>query len=168
MHWLLGLAFLATNVIGPGNFGKVTVDAINATGLIKLNGTIVSNDIRLVGCIIAHNGDIGSLDVIGDVNLTETTIKEGGQVIGSIQAVRSTIKKPMTLWGQKAVFTATKLQGLTIKQEKSYKGKQIIELRQGTIVDGPIHFESGKGEVLLYPGSQLLGSVTGGKVLKKS
>jgi hypothetical protein len=29
-------------------------------------------------------------------------------------------------------------------------------------------FESGKGEVLVYPGSQVLGQVTGGKIIKKS
>jgi len=40
-------------------------------------------------------------------------------------------------------------------------------LKQRTVVDGPIVFESGKGEVHVYAGSQVLGTVTGGKVVKK-
>jgi len=87
--------------------------------------------------------------------------------MGQIQAVRSTFEKPITILSQKAVFTESKLKEITVKQDSAFKGKQIIELRQRTIVDGPIHFESGRGEVQIFPGSQVLGIVSGGKIIKK-
>ena len=76
-------------------------------------------------------------------------------------------QKNITLLTQKAVFTASKLEGITVRKDGACKGKQVLELKQGTIVNGPIVFESGKGEVVIYPGSQVLGSVTGGKIVRK-
>jgi hypothetical protein len=171
---LIALSFIATlvaestKVQGCGQYGQVKLESLNGTGLIKLNGTSVNHEISLVGSLISQNGEIGSLDVTGEVNLTETTVKKGGTIIGSMQTVRSTIQEPITILSQKAVFTSSKLAGITVKQDSAFKGKQIIELRQRTLVDGPIHFESGKGEVLIYTGSQVLGPVTGGKVIKDS
>ena len=171
---LIALSFMATlfaegvKAEGGGQYGKETLESLGGNGLIRLSGTSVTNEIRLMGSLISQNGQIGSLDVIGEVNLTETTVEHGGSIMGSIQAVRSTIKEPITILSQKAVFTSSKLAGITVKQDTAFKGKQTIELRQGTLVDGPIHFESGKGEVLLHTGSQVLGPVTGGKVIKKS
>ncbi len=171
---LIALSFMATlfadgtKAQGGGQYGKITLESLEANGLVKLNGTSITNEVHLIGSLISQNGEIGSLDVIGEVNFTETTIRHGGSIMGSIQAVRSNIKQPITILSQKAVFTSTKLAGITVKQDSAFKGKQIIELRQGTIVDGPIHFESGKGEVLVYTGSQVLGAVTGGKIIKKT
>lgn len=156
-----------TKALGGANFGNETHESIDGSGLIKLNGTTVDQEVHVVGSLISQNGEIGSIDVTGQVNLTETTIKHGGSIMGSFQATRSKIEAPITLLSQKTVLTNSKLSGITVKQDSSYKGKQILELRLGTIVDGPIHFESGKGEVLVYPGSQVLGSVTGGKIIKK-
>lgn len=171
---LIALSFISTllaeptKVEGGGQFGKVELESINGTGLIRLNGTTIANDIHLMGSLIAQNGEIGSLDVMGEVNLTGTKVKRGGFIMGSFQASRSTIEEPITILSQKAVFTASKFAGIKVKQDSAYKGKQVIELRQGTLVDGPIHFESGKGEVLVYPGSQVLGPVTGGRIIKKN
>lgn len=158
----------ATKADGGGQYGKVTLESLEGTGLLKLNGTSVTKEVHLVGSLICQNGELGTLDITGEANLTNTTVKHGGSIMGSFQATRSTIQEPITVLTQRAIFTATKLAGITVKQDSGFKGKQILELRQGTLVDGPIHFESGKGEVILYTGSQVLGPVTGGKILKKN
>lgn len=171
---LIAFSFIAslfaepTKVVGGANFGHETLEAIDGTGLVKLNGTTVDNEVHVLGSLISQNGQIGSINVNGEVTLTATTVKHGGSIMGSFQAVRSKIEAPLTILGQKTVITNSKLSGITIKKDSAYKGKQIIELRLGSIVDGPIHFESGKGEVLLYQSSQVLGPVTGGKIVKKS
>jgi hypothetical protein len=170
---LIAFSFIATlfadvtKAEGGGQYGKVTLESLEGNGLIKLNGTSITHDIHLNGSLISQNAEIGSLDIIGEVNMTETLVRHSGSIMGSLQATRSTFREPITILSQKAVFTASKLTGITIKQDSAFKGKQIIELRQGTLVDGPIHFESGKGEVLLHSGSQVIGAVTGGKILKK-
>jgi len=157
-----------SGIASVNQYGKVDLDALDAVGLIKLSGTSVANTLRLAGSLISQNAKIGSLDVTGEANLTETTIKDGGFVMGSLQAVRSTFQGNLTILTPKALFTASRLEGVTVRQDGSYRGKQIIELKQGTIINGPIHFESGKGEVVVFPGCQVLGKVTGGKIVRKS
>jgi hypothetical protein len=162
--------FLAFSLLAaePNQYGAVNLESLKTTGLIKLSGTSIENGLQLVGSLICQNGEIGSLDIMGEANLTGTQIKQASIVLGSLQATRSTFQKPLTLLSQKALFTASTLESITVRKDDSFKGKQILELRQGSIVNGPIHFESGKGEVIVYPGCQVLGPVTGGKVVKKS
>lgn len=157
-----------TQIAGAGQYGAVTLDAIEGSGLVKLNGTSVLNNLHLTGSLVAQNAVIGSLDIMGEANLTETTVKNGGSIMGSLQAVRSIFLENIKILSQKAVFTSCRLEGITVQQDRSFKGKQIVELKQGTIINGPVHFESGKGEVIVFPGCQVLGVVTGGKIVKKS
>ncbi len=174
---LITASFLATlfadplpkaEIVGRNAYGAETLDSLQATGLIKLQGTSIANSIRLTGSLISQNAKIGTLDIIGEANLTDTTIQHGGTVLGSLQAVRSTFLQPLTILSQKVLFTASRVESLIIRQDASFKGKQIVELKQGTIISGSIHFESGKGEVIIFPGCQVLGTVTGGKIVKKS
>lgn len=156
------------NQSSHNQYGAVTLASLDATGLIKLNGTSITGPLHLTGSLIAKNGELGSLEILGEANLTDSLVKEGGSILGSLQAIRSTFQKPISVLAQKVVFTASHLEAITVLRDGGFKGKQIVELKQGTIVQGSIHFESGKGEVLVFPGSQVLGPVTGGKVVRKS
>lgn len=175
-NWLIALtalSFIATLfadtplVTGANQYGAVTLPALRGSGLIKLNGTTVDT-VHLTGSLLTQDAEIGSLDIIGEANLKDTTIKNASTIMGSFQATRTTFKSSVTLLGQKALLTASHLEGITVQKDGGYKGKQIIELKQGTLINGPIHFESGKGEVIVFPGCQVLGPVTGGKIVKKS
>lgn len=170
---LIGLSFIATlfaaepKIGGSGNYGSETVESIQGTGLVRLNGTSITNEVQVNGSLIAQNAHIGTLDIMGEANLTGTIVKNGGTIMGSLQAIRSTFEQSITILAQKAVFTASRLEGITVQQDSGFKGKQVIELKQGSVINGAVHFESGKGEVLLYPGCKILGQVTGGKIVKK-
>lgn len=152
----------------PNHYGAVALDSLQASGLVKLNGTTIAQLLRVEGSLISQHAHIGSIEVLGEANLTDTVIQKGGTISGYLQAHGATIQQPVTLISQKAVFISSHLKGITFCSDGGYKGKQTLELRQRTIVDGPIHFESGKGEVLLYPTAQILGPVTGGKVVRKN
>lgn len=176
---LVAFSFIATLFIGAVDepapksfgqhqFGSTTLEALTAAGLVKLSGTSIQNTLHVDGSLIAKDATIGTLEVTGEANLTRTTLHNPTRIFGSLQANHSTFEQLLTIQTQKAVFTATSLNAITVQKDVAFKGKQILELRQGTQVNGPILFESGKGEVLVYPGSLLLGSVTGGKVIKKS
>lgn len=154
--------------LGAGNYGTETLESVQGQGLVKLHGTLVSRDVQVTGSLIAHDAQIGALHILGEANLTGTTVKNESSVMGSLQAIRSTFEKPLTILSQKAVFTASHLEAITVQQDSGFKGKQVIELKQGSVINGPIHFESGKGEVIVFPGCQVLGQVTGGKIVKKS
>ena len=156
-----------TSVQGGGSFGQEKLESLSGTGVVKLNGTEIENQLQITGSLLARDAEIAFLDILGEANLTGSHVKEEGNVLGQIQAVQTTFEKPLTILSQRAIFTESKLKKIVVKQDCAYRGKQIIELRRRTIVDGSIHFESGKGEVQIFPGSQVLGLISGGKVVKK-
>ena len=152
---------------GVGNYGVEFIDSIEGAGLVKLQGTSVK-DLQMQGSLLSKDAKLGSITILGEANLRDTIISGETTITGAVQTHSSTFEKPVIVCTKKALFTRTKLHSITMRQEPSYKGKQIIELKQGTTVTGPIHFESGKGEVHIDPSSRIDGKVTGGKVIRKS
>ncbi|MBI3508938.1 MAG: hypothetical protein HY069_04830 [Chlamydiia bacterium] len=152
---------------GSGTYGAVRIESIDAIGIVKLNGTHVMQAVQLQGSLIANDAQIDSFHVVGDANVSHCTVKKPSDVTGYIQAQKTLFQGDMLLTLQRAVFTHSTLQGVTIRPNPGFKSKQVLELRQHTVVQGPIVFESGNGEVHLFSGSKVLGGVTGGKVLQK-
>jgi hypothetical protein len=153
--------------VGVGNYGEETIDSMKGEGLVKLNGTNVTA-LQVSGSLVSKDAKLGSLTILGEANLRDTTIAEESDIIGFLQTHSSHFQKALSISSQKAIFTRTKIQSLTVRKEPSYKGKQVIELKQGSIVYGPIHFESGKGEIQLDASSRIEGKVTGGKVIRRN
>jgi hypothetical protein len=152
---------------GSHSLGAHVFEKIVSTGLLKLHNTTVTQSIRVEGSLIAQAARLHSLDVMGEASLSDSIVFDACTVIGTIRTQGTTFQAPLTLGAQKAFFSSSRLTSITVRKDLSYKGKQLIELKQKTIVDGPITFESGRGEVHLYPGSQVLGPVTGGKIIRK-
>lgn len=170
---LLTLSFLAplfaqeTEVMGSGSYGTESLDSLEGNGLVKLDGTSIANLLRVMGSLIAKDAQIGTLDVMGEANLRNTTVKNGATIMGSCQASSCTFEQMIHIHMQKVLFTACKTKGISVHKDGGFKGRQIVELKQGTVIDGPIHFDSGKGEVVIFPGCKVTGPVTGGKIVKK-
>ena len=148
-----------------GAIGKETIPELSSTGVLKLNGTTI-NALNISGSLIATSAILGSLAVHGEANLRDTKISSSCTIYGYLRAQDTTFEGPLTLGAHKAVFTSSHLTSITIQIEEGFKAKQIIELKQGSTVSGPIHFDSGKGEVHLY-NSKVTGPITGGKLIKK-
>ncbi|MEN9654954.1 MAG: hypothetical protein RL235_1066, partial [Chlamydiota bacterium] len=72
--------------LGSGNYGAEVVEAIQGSGLVKLNGTTVTEHLSVTGSLITKNASIGSLDVLGEANLTDTSIRHRSIVMGYLQA----------------------------------------------------------------------------------
>lgn len=152
-----------------GASSQETFENLKSSGVLKLNGSTVKNLLEVQGCLIAQAAKLGSLEAMGEVNLTDSVISQASTVTGYLRAQGTTFRGPLTLSLYKAVFTASKVQGaITIQKQEAFKGKQVIELKQGTIVEGPITFESGKGEVHLYSNSKLYSPLKGGKLIRKN
>jgi hypothetical protein len=111
---------------------------------------------------------LGSIDVLGEVNLTDTVVSQPSTISGYLRTQRSTFQAPLTLRAYKAVLTASKFTSIKVLKQEAFKGKQIVELKQKTVVEGSISFESGKGEVHLYPGCKVYGPIEGGKLVRKN
>lgn len=154
-------------IVGGGALGEQTYETVDCQGILKLNGSTIKKNLQVTGSLIATFANIQALDVSGEVNLRSSTIAEKSSISGYLRAQSTHFKAPITINGRKAVFTNSQLSSITVKEEHGFKAKQIIELKQNSIVDGSIQFDSGKGEVHVYPGSRINGSVTGGKIIKK-
>ena len=60
------------------------------------------------------------------------------------------------------------VESLTVREVSGYSGTQVIDLRNGTTVNGSITVESGKGEVWISSNSEILSTqVSGAQVYKK-
>ena len=154
--------------IGADSYGEVTLESLELVGTIKLNGTTVAKHLKVTGNLIATSAHLHDVDVDGNVKLTDTTLDQKLRVTGSLQAVGSEFRQPLFFNGQKARFSDCTLSGITIQRDAAFKAKQVIELKGKTFIDGPVNFEGGNGEVLLYPGSKVRGSVSGGKLVHKN
>jgi len=155
-------------LVSGGAFGAMIFDNLTSSGLLKLNGTTVKSKLHVDGSLLTQAANLNTVEVSGEANFKNSVIAQAIQVIGSLRAEKTTFKGPITLTGFKASFFGSKLDSLKILKEANFRGHQVIELKQKTIVDGPIVFEAGGGEVHCYPGSYVVGSITGGKLIKKN
>lgn len=153
---------------GGGAFGAVIFDNLTSNGLLKLTGTTVKNKLHVDGSLLTQAAHLNAVEVVGEANLKNTNVAQAMQVVGTLRAEKSTFKGALTVDGLKASFMGSQVASLNIIKDTSFKGHQVIELKHKTVVDGPIVFEGGNGEVHCYPGSYVVGLITGGKLIKKN
>lgn|SRR3990167_7634621 len=152
---------------GKDRYGKETVESLDLQGIVKLNGTTVSKFLKVSGALIARNAFLEEVEGAGDLQFFDTKISQELRATGSLKACSTSFEKPILFSGQKGAFSNCKLKGIAIEREFGFKAAQVIELKEKTEVDGPIHFKGGGGKVHLYPGSRILGTVTGGEIVYK-
>lgn len=161
-------ALFADPQIGKDAYGKETLESLQVLGTVKLNGTTISKSLKITGNLIAHSALLNQVEAAGDIQLFDTTIEQVMQVTGSVKAFNSIFRQPLVFLGQRGLFSACQLPGITVQRDLAFKSAQIIELKDKTQIDGPILFEKGGGKVLLYPGSRVKGPVTGGCIVHKN
>lgn len=162
------IAIAATPKVGSDSYGEISLESLELLGSIKLNGTTVSKLLKVTGNLVANSARLHEIEAEGDVKLNDTLLEAPVLITGSLQASDSDFRQSLIFVGQKARFTKCKLIGITVRRDAAFKARQVIELKNGTIVEGPVVFEGGNGEVLLYHGSKIHGSVTGGKIVYKN
>jgi len=157
-----------TSLIAGGAFGAVVFEQLTSSGQLKLNGTTVNQKLRVDGSLLTQGAHLNAVEVRGEANFKNTIFAQAVQIIGSLRAEKSTFQDKLTVSGIKALLIGSKLNAVHVVKDPSFRGHQVLELRQRTTIDGPIVFESGKGEVHCHPGCYVLGSITGGKLIKKN
>jgi hypothetical protein len=153
--------------VGSDTYGETEVNSLDLLGTYKFNGTKVNEVLKITGNLLTQKATLHEIDAEGDVRLTDSTIASRTQIVGSLQAKGSSFNDTIAFTGQKALFTDCKIKGITIRRDMAFKAKQVLELKGNTIISGPIIFEGGGGVVLLYPGSKITGTVTGGVIKHK-
>lgn len=157
----------STCTYGFQRYGKETVESIQEHGSIILEGTRVLGLARVNGNLTASESAIGSLQVNGQVDLKNCVVNDGASIKGSLIADKTKFQKELSVASQKIILSACSVDSLMIREVKGYDGLQVIDLRSGTKINGPIVVESGHGEIWLSSGSEISDQVSGAIVVKK-
>lgn len=122
---------------------------------------------QINGSLDADEAAIDSLQVNGQISLKSCLVNNGSIINGSLTADNTYFQKEVSAASQKITLTTCSLEALTVREIAGFEGVQVVDLRNGTKVTGPIVVESGKGEVWLSSNSEALGTISGAQVYKK-
>lgn len=153
---------------GYQKYGKESLDSIHGNGTVILEGTKVSGLVQVNGNLKAEESAINSLQVNGQADLQNSVVANAAIINGSLTADNTKFQKNLSVASQKIVLRMCTVDSLTIREVGGYVGKQIVDLRSGTNITGPIVVESGNGEIWISSNSEISETlVTGAHVYRK-
>lgn len=152
---------------GYQKYGKETVETIQANGSVVLEGTKVLGVASVNGSLNAEESAFGSIQVNGQVELKNCLINNTATINGSLNADNTKFQKELSVASQRIILRTCSIDSLIVREVHGYEDVQLIDLRSGTKVIGPIIVESGNGEIWLSSNSEILGQVSGAKVYRK-
>jgi len=153
---------------GYQKYGKETMDSIQGNGTVILEGTKVLGLVQVNGSLNAEESAMDSLRINGQVELRNCLITNTSSVNGSLTADNTKFQKELSVASQKIILRMCSLKSLTIREVTGFTGAQVVDLRSGTRVSGPIVVESGNGEIWISSNSEIsLDQVSGAQVYKK-
>lgn len=153
---------------GYQKYGKESLDSIQENGSVILEGTKVTGLVQVNGSLNAEESAIKSLQVNGQADLQNCVITNTATINGSLNADNTKFESELSVASQKIVLRMCSVDSLTIREVSGYTGKQVVDLRSGTNVTGPIIVESGNGEIWISSNSEISESqVTGAQVYRK-
>lgn len=168
---LLVASFAMVHVFAESRFGKAyygneSVDAIDMSGNLSLDGTKVTKRLEVDGRLEANGAEIGELRVHGLAVLDGCVVRKQSTVYGRLEATKTTFEEELSVASEHVVFSESSLQSLRMLQTGHKQTVPLVELRGKTKVNGSIVFEGGKGEVIVGSGSEVVGEIVGGTVRK--
>ena len=163
IFFLALLPLSGTVTHGNLTYGKEILDSIDATGLVTLDGTTVSDLLTVKGSLQAANCQIGKLDILGSTILDNCTIYQFSTITGVFTARGSYFPRGLSICSKEIEFSACTVASLQILKNSDANEPQIVRLKNGTKIDKTITFDAGNGEVRMDSSCQV-GNVTGGKI----
>lgn len=159
--------YMAKNINhGNQTYGKETIEEIQANGFVKLDGTRVTDHLQVNGCLKAENAQIEEMQINGQATLDRCLVKQKSIICGALVATNSKFTDELSVSSERVVFNSCTLASLHILRVGGYEGVQVVELRGKTTIDTLITFDSGNGEVIADPDTEITRGVIGGKIRK--
>lgn len=144
--------------------GTGTVATVNGNGLVRLNGTTVTDQVITSGSLVAKNANLNKVKANGSASLTNTKVSGASSFNGSLNSVGSSFLQPLSLGTSSSTFDSTSTVDITVTATKP-PVQQKLTLQNATKVMGSITFQQGNGLVYLSSDSSISGQVNGGKVV---
>ncbi|MBS0647920.1 MAG: hypothetical protein JSS10_01690 [Verrucomicrobia bacterium] len=148
-------------------YGNEILNSVQVNGFVTLNGTTILQQLQVNGSLSAHQAQIGEMMVNGQASLNSCTVKNKSTVIGSLSAMLSTFNNEITLTSDHSAFDGCTIASIRVSKNKNSSIPPMIELKGKTKVTGLITFESGNGQVMASPDSQISAAQIAGGTLQK-
>ncbi len=179
----LGLLLIGCNMpfIPPKSthyFSHENVENFTSAADLVMNGTNVSNYLKVSGKFEGSNSTFNNVDlngksnvsnsvingafnVNGDTTLDKVTVSQKLSAFGELKIANSWLKKPLELRGRALKIYNSIVPGIVIRASNC---QTVVEIQGGTKVKGDIVFEGGKGKVFIDKKSKVTGSIVGGTI----
>ena len=149
------------------NYGNEILSSLQINGYVNLNGTTITNLLQVNGSLTANQARIGEMQVFGQASLNNCIVKNKSIVTGSLNAFLSIFTNEVTLASDNSIFDSCSIASVHVRNTKN-NVPQRIELKGKTMVMGLITFESGTGQVIASPDSQISAKQIAGGTLNKT
>jgi hypothetical protein len=149
-------------------YGKETVDSIHVNGRVILEGTKILGLVQVNGSLQAKESAIHSLQINGQSDLHNCVVTNTTTINGSLNADHTKFQNALSVASEKIVLERCTVDSLTVRKVQGYTGTQVVDLRDGTKIIGPITVESGNGEIWISSNSEISeAQVSGALVFRK-
>lgn len=185
--------FDTVQVNGSLTFEKISIDqSLKVNGFLTGKG-LECDDLKINGSTDIQNVKANSLEINGSLSCENVHVQNVFSIYGKLTAKNFFVEDKCTIHGNFHIDKGTiaalstscmegTLSGCTVgqidvrKNKKNFNffgfsteisSRQILELKNGTVVSGNIEFESEGGEVHLFDTSRVQGKVLRGKIIQK-
>lgn len=145
--------------------GQNQQENVDSQGFVQLNGTTVTNLLRVSGVLQADDATLNKITISGTSDLNNTTVRGACHVAGVMTASQSTFKQPVQLTTERANFVQCHLHALKVNSSMK---KPVITLTQSSQIQGDITFVGKRGTVKIDASSKLYGKVHNGTIVNIS
>lgn len=144
------------------NYGDEKHDSVVCYGPSVFSGTVINGHVKVAGSLNAKHVKLGTVEIIGTVEINDAEIKGDAEMTGSLNANKANFEKNIKLTAAYAQFKASTVKGnITVY---SGKNKPIITVVCGTTVKGGVTFADEAGVIRLSSDSIIEGKLTNGKI----
>lgn len=108
----------------------------------------------------------GALSVDGDLTANQAVFHEPVNVNGTVFSNKSLFMEDLCVKAEMIILDCTKTQSIYLEHVGSYYHPQLICVRNGSVVEGDISFNSCCGKVFVDGTSTVCGKICGGHIIK--
>jgi hypothetical protein len=141
--------------------GKGTLDHLHVAGKVTLDGTTVLEKTEIAGMLNAKEVYLNTLKVSGKVSLYNSQIKGTAKISGMLDAQQSKFYQKIDISSDMTHLSASYSRDIQISRGGD---RQVLCLKDNTIIDGNILFTSNRGVVVIDRSSKINGRVDGGYI----
>jgi len=146
---------------GVVTFGNDKVEKIHVNGSAFLDGTHVSKVVKVEGNLEAFEADIHTLKMHGTGHLKKSSVQLRARVNGDLKAEDTVFKDGITATSGHLVLSHVISGPVEFKHGTEEGKERKLTLTNGTMINGPVVFDNGPGEIFKDSTSKITGEIVG-------